>query len=183
MHLCEDIVQKRKMEYLLHTACRELLFLSISDLLRVGYDINAFNELGETPLTCLITNSYKAPEVAAYCVSILLFAGADPNIHQEGSFTPLMLAVIYQNGAIQKLLLEYQADPNILYKPLFPALIPYGSSALSIAFLLRNDISLLLPLVNTLHDPYVFSDAFLNCDYATHQLLANSFYRNSGIVF
>lgn len=175
--------KNRTMEYLLHIACSDLLVLSISDLLHAGYNVNAFNELGETPLSCVIMNSYKSPEVAAYCVAILLMAGADPNMHPEGAFTPLMLSVIYQNGAIQKLLLEYQADPNILYKPLFPALIPYGSSALSIAFLLRNDISLLLPLVNTLHDPHVFSDAFLNCDFETHQLLAKSFYHQSGIVY
>lgn len=174
--------EKCTMEYLLHIACSDLLFLSISDLLRAGYDVNALNDLGETPLSCLITNSYKGPEIATYCVSMLLLAGADPNLHQKGSFTPLMLSVLYHNGAIQKLLLDYRANPNILYKPLFPTLIPYNASALAIAFLLRNDISFLLPLVYSLHDPNVFTDAFQYCDAATNQMLAVSVLNQLGMA-
>jgi ankyrin repeat protein len=157
----------------LHTACNALHFPTILENVIQGVNLNAMNLLGETPLSCVITNSYKSPERATLCVSLLLLAGADPNLHQEGSFTPLMLAAIYKHTAILKLLLEYKADVNSVYTPPETTFIPFGSSALSIAFLMQNDIAFLIPLVNRLHNPYILAAAFRYCSPPTYTLLSN----------
>lgn len=156
----------------LHLACNELLFHRIIQLVQDGANPNVMNLLGETPLTCVISNSYKAPELATFCVAVLLLAGADPNLHAKGSFTPLMLTAIHQNTAILKLLLDSGVNVNTLYQPAISAVIPYGSSALSIAFQVQNNISFLVPLVYHLHDPNIFLDAFRYCTTYTHTQLA-----------
>jgi ankyrin repeat protein len=156
----------RKMDYdntLLHYACSELLFFAISELISQGADVNALNVLGETPLACAISHSYRDPEMAIFCVSMLVLAGADPNLHGPGSLTPLMLASIHQNVAIQKLLLDTGANPNIPYTPPEKCILEPGSNALSLGFQLHNDVSSLVPLILTDNGSEVLSNAFSHC--------------------
>lgn len=147
----------------LHYACNKLLFFTISDLISQGADVNALNILGETPLVCTISHSYRDPEMAIFCVSMLILAGADPNLHSTGSLTPLMLASIHQNVSIQKLLLDAGANPNILYMPSEKCILEPRSSALSLAFQLNTDVSSLIPLIEAVHEPQIFADAFKHC--------------------
>lgn len=144
----------------LHSECSNLYFYGVSQLLANGHSVNLLNLLGETPLMTTISHSYKDPETATYIVSLLLLDGADPNLHGTGNLTPLMLATLQQNIAIQKLLLDAGADVNIRYKPVESCLIPYGSSALAIGFSYKNDFTSIVPLLCHIHDPNVLADAF-----------------------
>ncbi len=148
----------------LHAACSRLYFFGVSQLLAEGHPVNQLNLLGETPLMTAISHSNKDPETATYIVSMLLLAGADPNLHKIGNLTPLMLSTLHQNIAIQKLLLDAGADVNAKYTPAALTLIPQGASALAIGLHCKNEFSSITPLLRQKHDHNVLVDAFLLCD-------------------
>jgi ankyrin repeat protein len=166
----------------LHHACNELRFFAISECIVNGCDVNQMDDLGETPLSCVISHSYHNPEMATFCVSMLLLAGADPNVHTKGTLTPLMLATIHQNLAIYRLLMDAGADPNILYKPAQHILLKPGSSALSIGFQLDNDASFQIPFVQVLHEPKVFAEAFAHCSPAKQIEITTQIIQLYGLV-
>ncbi len=148
----------------LHAACSQLYFFGVSQLLADGHDVNPLNLLGETPLMTAIAHSYKDYETATYIVSMLLLAGADPNLRGNGNLTPLMLATLQQNTAIQKLLLDAGADVNARYIPVTYTLIPQGSSALAIGLCCKNEFAAIVPLLSQIHESNVLADAFQMCD-------------------
>ncbi len=74
----------------------------IQRLLDLGVDINAQDDLGNTPL-----HSVYEADLAAF----LLAAGADPNVANQQSYTPLHSAARY-DLALTMVLLEAGADPT-----------------------------------------------------------------------
>lgn len=168
--------------YLLHTACNNLDFDSIVSLVSEGYDVNRLNILGETPLMCVISHSYDNSEAATYCVSLLLLSGANPNLFGIGNLTPLMIAILQENLAIQKLLLDAGADVNIRYLPSISLLIPYGSTALSIALICNADFTSIYLLLDKLHQPDILMESLQRCNKSQEDQITSYILQRLGIA-
>ena len=93
----------------LHAAAQEGDLDEVRRLVSEGEDVNAFDELGKTPLHYAVDREHV--EVARY----LLEQGADVNAHHEPSLgnTPLSEVAATCSYTMAKLLVEAGADPSI----------------------------------------------------------------------
>lgn len=91
---------------LLHLACISGSYKVIDVLLKMGFDINAKNNLGYTPLMTATKSSKK--EV----VDKLIENGADANIKGPFNYTALMFGAIQQNNLIVEKLIRHTDDIN-----------------------------------------------------------------------
>ena len=63
--------------------------------------------------TTALMRAARADVVDEECIRMLFWAGANPNIQDEDGWTALMWASSSENAELAKLLLEYNANPNI----------------------------------------------------------------------
>lgn len=79
-----------------------------SALIQLGADVNSVstNRLANRPIHAAAAGRKFA------LVKLLLENGADPNVQQEGGWTPLHLAVNNYDHEMVRLLLEHDADPR-----------------------------------------------------------------------
>jgi ankyrin repeat protein len=80
---------------------------TVALLVRLGADVNAMDDLGNTSLLLAMD-----PGGTLANVNALLKAGADPNVANFGGETPLMIASDWASPRHMALLLEKRADPN-----------------------------------------------------------------------
>jgi hypothetical protein len=94
---------------LLHFAAQDGDIAEVRRLLSEGHDVNAFDDLGKTPLHYAVEEEHF--EVAKY----LIDCGANVNAHHEPSIgnTPLAQIAEYCSLRIAKLLIDSGADPTI----------------------------------------------------------------------
>lgn len=81
-------------------------------LLSCGADPNAAsrNPMQVTPLHSAA--AHREPEVSLRMAEALLRGGADPNVKQQGGWTPLHQAAAHGRGALLELLLSHGADAD-----------------------------------------------------------------------
>ncbi|MGC8638706.1 MAG: ankyrin repeat domain-containing protein [Isosphaeraceae bacterium] len=93
----------------LHLAAQDGDLAQVKRLIAEGLDVNAFDELGNTPLHWAAMKEHL--EVAAF----LIEAGADVNAHDEAQIGNTPLAEIAGNCslAMARLLVDAGADPTI----------------------------------------------------------------------
>ena len=101
-------------------------------LLEYGADPNHMDMIGLTPLLVAITMIQDPNECAEMC-EVLLQRGANPNLCGKHMTSPLLAAVIKQNFAVVKLLVDYGANVNAEYQTDFPLLLRCGETALGLA--------------------------------------------------
>lgn len=92
-----------------HSAAMDGDVGQISELVRQGFPVDAFDELGNTPLHYAVENGhYDAAE-------LLIRLGADVNAHDEASIGNTPLREIAGNCSLRmaKLLIDAGADPTI----------------------------------------------------------------------
>ena len=82
-------------------------YMAARMLLDAGADVNAFNGLGETPL------SFASRDLGSELVELLLSSGANPNIPDGAGFYPIHYAVERGEMEIVELLTETAADVNV----------------------------------------------------------------------
>jgi ankyrin repeat protein len=93
----------------LHRAAEEGNIQEIERLILSGYDINLFDDIGQTPLhRAVLSGQHEA-------VQVLLRQGADVNANDDATIgeTALALAVQGEFSGLVSLLLESGADPDI----------------------------------------------------------------------
>ena len=90
----------------IHQACRGGNIEAVKQYLAAGWDVNAKEEDGETPLHVAAFNGGK--EIA----ELLLAKGADVNARNRQGWTPLMVAAKRGKVDIAKLLMIKESDPN-----------------------------------------------------------------------
>jgi ankyrin repeat protein len=102
-------------------ACQRGIVEDAQNLITQGADINAKNNVGDTPLH--IASMYRHPEV----VELLLSRGAEVNEKNVRGFTPLRFASSTGNTEVAELLLSRGANVNVLdmrdWSPLYTACI------------------------------------------------------------
>lgn len=96
-----------KTEFLLHRAVESGQEQKVKELLTKDIDVNEQAEAGWTALMLATAQGY--PKIA----SMLLDAGANPDVENLQGITPLIYSSFYKNIEICKLLLEYGANPDL----------------------------------------------------------------------
>jgi ankyrin repeat protein len=93
----------------LHFAARDGNVEKVRELLSVGYDPNAFDELSKTPL------HYAAEREHIAVMNVLIEAGADVNAHELAKIgnTPLREVAEQCSYEVAKVLIDACADPTI----------------------------------------------------------------------
>jgi ankyrin repeat protein len=93
----------------LHFAAQDGDFELVETLVKMGYPINAFDEISMTPLHYAVLNEHE--DVAAF----LMRSGADVNAHEEQKIgnTPLRNAADRISLRMATLLIDGGADPTI----------------------------------------------------------------------
>lgn len=93
----------------LHVAALDGDLVQVRALVAEGYDVNAFDELGKTPLHCAAEREHLD------VVNFLLKNGADVNAHHEpsGGNTPLGDVAGGCSLEMARLLVDAGADPTI----------------------------------------------------------------------
>lgn len=76
-------------------------------LVENGSDVTSLDVLNGTPLICAITNNHT--DVAKFLLSC---KDSQSTINTNFALTPLLVAILYKNSCIVKLLLELGCDPN-----------------------------------------------------------------------
>ena len=84
----------------------------VSLFLEAGYDPNAKDDEGSTPLH-YATLTYGREQSATVLTSVLLDAGADPNARDNDGDTPLHNAILAGQMSLMSILLDAGADANI----------------------------------------------------------------------
>lgn len=95
----------------LQQALIQLDFARATELLRAGADINARNQYGESLLRVVMSPICDATERRAL-VTFMLQHGADPRLVSPDGSGPLFCAVLGQDTAVLRLLLDHGANPN-----------------------------------------------------------------------
>ncbi|HEY2584674.1 MAG TPA: ankyrin repeat domain-containing protein [Tepidisphaeraceae bacterium] len=106
--MSHDLVAQFQREQL-HRAAAEGEIERVDELLRLGYPVNRFDDLGNTPLHYAVERGHIA------VVDRLIAAGADVNAHDERVIgnTPLSRSVGECSYEIAQRLIEAGADPTI----------------------------------------------------------------------
>jgi ankyrin repeat protein len=87
---------------------------------------------GETPLSLLLTWCFDEP-IRLEMATMLLNAGADPNLCPPEFLTPLMTAVLLNDFALVDLLVSHGADVNPRFHTDSPLLVPDRATAFSLS--------------------------------------------------
>ena len=87
-------------------------FDKAEELLRLGADINAQDESGDTLLADLLLD-YEENEKRYLFAKWMLGHGANPRLVDKDGGGPLFSAVIVQDTDLLRLLLDHGADPNL----------------------------------------------------------------------
>lgn len=124
-----------------------------------GINPNYVDILGFSPLQYVLqcvgdqTQCYEAADCLLQC-------GANPNCHKEGDLTPLMLATIRHNGPLIQRLIGAGADINARYMKQDSHMIPYRSTAISLAIQL-NYKPIATQLLQYVHSPEIIQEVIL----------------------
>ena len=107
--MCMDDDPPGDDEGLLHSVAQSGNLAEVERLLRDGYDVNAFDELGNTPL------HYAAAREDLELVRLLLQRGADVNARDEAGIGNTPLAAVAATCCLTtaRLLVEAGADPSL----------------------------------------------------------------------
>jgi ankyrin repeat protein len=89
----------------LHDACVHGQKYAAKFLMRLGADIDCQDDMGSTPLMCVINEGYPAP-----IPKELLLRGADPNIANARGDTAIQLAAFNNRSDVVELLLKSGAE-------------------------------------------------------------------------
>ena len=105
----DDWYEKKREKQRLHYAARLGGIEEMRELLDEGFPINAFDDLGHTPLHCAAIGGHIE------AVRYLIKAGADVNAHDEEKIgeTPLGTVAANCSLAMAKVLVDAGADPTI----------------------------------------------------------------------
>eukprot|EP01112_Ceratiomyxa_fruticulosa_P012359 TRINITY_DN3416_c0_g1_i1.p1 TRINITY_DN3416_c0_g1~~TRINITY_DN3416_c0_g1_i1.p1 ORF type:complete len:398 (-),score=104.90 TRINITY_DN3416_c0_g1_i1:39-1232(-) len=107
-------------------ACRDNHIRIVKELIKMGVDVNSFPGRGTKPLIVALANNHIA------LFELLLQHGANPNFtikqdskgnsetetkqSSEEHLTPLQLAIIHKKYEIVQLLLNFKANPHVLFR-------------------------------------------------------------------
>lgn len=110
LRLDDDWYEKKLEKERLHHAASSGDLEEMRALLDEGFAINAFDDLGHTPLHCAVIRGHIE------AVRYLIKAGADVNAHDKAKIgeTPLGTVATNCSFAMAKLLIDSGADPTIL---------------------------------------------------------------------
>lgn len=98
---CSDSTLEQGSSSILHLAVQSRQPASVTLLLRYGFDIDARNVHGRTPLLIAIENDDQET------VKTLLAHGADPNVRDNRQRTALEVAVMNGKNQILEILLSF----------------------------------------------------------------------------
>ncbi len=115
---------------LLHCAMIKPNLAIVEMILKAGVDINGQDLIGDTALHGLVR---ACPQLLEQTVSLLLNLGAEVDMGNNDSDTPLHLAVFYDRPQVAHMLLDAGADPQLMnvygHKPLTMVVIGYPDSS------------------------------------------------------
>jgi hypothetical protein len=104
----QDQQQQQQQQWPLHVAVETADVATVSSLINSGVDVNSRNAEGSTALHLACSANSSTAEHAKI-VQLLLEAGANPNVADDSSDTPLHVAVSFSRTEVVQQLLQHGA--------------------------------------------------------------------------